>query len=76
MLAAPADVRLCIYSTTGAVVRTLALGYQSSGIYQHQSRVAYWDGRNEQGELVANGVYFYWLTTGDFTATRKMVIRK
>ena len=75
-LAAPADVRLRIYSATGTVVRTLALGYQSAGIYQHQSRAAYWDGRNEQGELVANGIYFYSLTAGDFTATRKMVIRK
>ena len=76
MLAAPADVRLRIYSATGTVVRTLALGYQSAGIYQHQSRAVYWDGRNEQGELVANGIYFYSLTAGDFTATRKMVIRK
>ena len=75
-LAAPADVTVRIYSTTGAVVRTLALGYQSPGIYQHQSKAAYWDGRNEQGEPVANGVYFYTLTAGDFAATRKMLIRK
>ena len=75
-LSAPADVTLRIYSTTGAVVRTLALGYQFPGIYQHQSKAAYWDGRNEQGEPVANGVYFYTLTAGDFTATRKMLIRE
>ena len=42
------------------------------GIYQSKSRAAYWDGKNVRGEPVASGVYFYTLTAGDFTATRKM----
>ena len=75
-LAKPADVTLTIYAVNGTVVRTLALGHQSVGIYQDKSRAAYWDGRNEVGESVASGVYFYALTAGDFTATRKMLIRK
>ena len=54
----------------------LNLGHQLVGIYQDKSRAAYWDGRNEVGESVASGVYFYTLTAGDFTATRKMLIRK
>ena len=41
-----------------------------------RSRAAYWDGRNQLGESVASGVYFYTLTAGDFTATRKMLILK
>ena len=40
------------------------------------SRAAYWDGRNALGEPVASGVYFYTLKAGDFTATRKMLIKK
>ena len=54
----------------------LDLGYQSVGIYESRSRAAYWDGKNAHGELVASGVYFYTLTAGDFSATRKMLIRK
>ena len=75
-LAEYADVTLTIYAVNGTVVRTLALGHQSVGIYQNKSRAAYWDGRNEVGESVASGVYFYTLTAGDFTATRKLLIRK
>ena len=75
-LAEPADVTLHIYSVNGALVRTLELGHQIAGVYHNKSRAAYWDGRNEQGERVASGVYFYTLSVGDFTATRKMLIRK
>ncbi len=75
-LAKPADVTIRIYAASGVLVRTLALGHQAAGIYQYRSRAAYWDGRNEVGESVASGIYFYTLTAGDFTATRKMLIRK
>ena len=75
-LSKPADVTLTIYAVNGHVVRRLALGHQAAGIYQTRSRAAYWDGRNAFGEPVASGVYFYVLTAGDFTATRKMLIRK
>ena len=75
-LATPADVTLHLYSLDGGLVRTLALGHQPAGMYQNRSRAAYWDGRNALGEPVASGVYFYSLTAGEFTATRKMLIRK
>ena len=75
-LAKDADVTLHIYSVNGTLVRTLALGHQAAGRYQNRSRAVYWDGRNEFGEKVASGLYFYTLTAGDFSATRKMLIRK
>ena len=75
-LAKDADVTLHIYAVNGTLVRTLALGHQPAGLYQSQSRAAYWDGKNAFGEPVASGVYFYTFTAGNFTATRKMLIRK
>ena len=75
-LAKDADVTLHIYSMNGTLVRKLTFGHQAAGVYQSRSRAAYWDGKNEFGEPVASGVYFYTLTAGDFTATRKMLIRK
>ena len=75
-LAKPAKVCISIHSTDGKLVRTLELRQSSAGIYHSKSRAAYWEGRNEFGESVASGAYFYTLTAGDFTATRKMFIRK
>ena len=75
-LSSPSDVTVHIYSVNGGLVRRLSLGHQAAGIYQSRSRAVYWDGKNEFGEPVASGVYFYTLTAGDFTATRKMLIRK
>ncbi len=75
-LANPADVTLRIYSADGQVIRTLVLGKQAAGIYQSRNRAAYWDGKNEFGEPVASGPYYYTLSTGKYTATRKMVIKK
>ena len=75
-LSEAAEVRVRIYAVNGTLVRTLHLGHQPAGIYQERSRAAYWDGKNAVGESVASGVYFYTLTAGDFTATRKMLVRK
>ena len=75
-LAHAADVTLTIYDMNGQVVRRLALGHQAAGMYRSRSRAVYWDGRNHLGESVASGLYFYTLTAGEFSATRRMLILK
>ena len=75
-LATAAAVTVTIYDAEGGVVRTLELGHRAAGLYKSRSHAAYWDGRNDRGKPVASGVYFYQLTTGDFSETRKMVILK
>ena len=75
-LAKSAEVSISIYTADGKLVRTLDLGNQPVGIHESRNSAAYWDGRNALGEPVASGVYFYTLTAGNFTATRKMLIQK
>lgn len=68
------EVKISIYDTSGNVIRALDLGYKPAGIYMARGKAAHWDGRNEAGENVASGVYFYTLHAGEFKATRKMII--
>ena len=75
-LSEDSPVSISIYDTTGKLVRTLPLGFQSAGFYNSQGRAAYWDGRNALGERVASGIYFYQLTTPSFQQTRRLVIVK
>ena len=75
-LAKPAEVTVRIYNASGILIRTLALGHKPSGIYNRQHNAIYWDGKNEIGEPVSSGVYFYTLSAGQSTMTRRMVIRK
>ena len=75
-LAEEADVTLMIYDMNGQLIRRLAVGHQAAGMYQSRNRAAYWDGRNQLGESVASGLYFYTLRAGEFSATRRMLILK
>ena len=75
-LAEDAFVTLTIYDGSGQVVRTLDVGHRVAAVYENRSKAIYWEGRNEIGEQVASGVYFYHLSAGEFSATRKMVILK
>ena len=75
-LAEPSKITIAIYTAKGELVRELDLGHQKAGVYQRKNRAAYWDGKNEFGERVASGLYFYTLTAGSFSATGKMLIRK
>ena len=75
-LAESAEVTLTIYDMNGKIVRRLAIGHQAAGMYRGRTRAVYWDGRNQLGEFVASGLYFYTLTADNFTATRRMLILK
>ena len=75
-LAIPAEVTLTIYDINGQLVRRLAVGHRAAGMYRSRSRAVYWDGRNQFGEPLASGLYFYTLTAGEFTETRRMLILK
>ncbi len=69
-------VTVRIYSPTGQLVRRLSPGIMPAGDHSSQSEAIHWDGRNQIGEPVSSGIYLYTINAGDFSATRKMLIRK
>ncbi len=64
-------VKLSIYNTKGQLVKTLANDILTPG--QHQKT---WNGRDESGQAVASGVYFYRLDADNYRRTMKMVLMK
>lgn len=62
---------LKIYNIRGQLVRTLVDEPKTSGTYE-----VIWDGKDDQGQEVASGVYFYKLKAGDYTETKKMILMK
>jgi hypothetical protein len=69
-------VTVNIYDASGRLVRKLGLGKKDAGVYIARDRAAYWDGRNESGEEVSSGVYFYQIQAGKFTSTKKLLLMK
>ena len=75
-LSEASTVTVKIYDVTGSLVRTINVGHKPSGYYLTRERAIYWDGRNRNQEPISSGIYFYTLTAGDYTQTRRMVIVK
>lgn len=68
-LLSAANARLEIYDATGRLGRTLVDENLAEGPHQ-----VLWDGRDKSGSRVNSGVYFYRITAGDFSISRKMVL--
>lgn len=69
-------VTVKIYDVSGHLIRTIDVGLKPVGYYLTRGRAVYWDGRNESGERISSGVYFYTFTANNYTETRRMVIVK
>ena len=67
----PQRTELNVYNILGQHVRTLVDKVQIPGSYEIE-----WDGNNAGGRRVASGVYFYRLTLGGESATKKMLLVK
>ena len=70
------DVTVIIYNVQGQLIQRLELGHKTAGSYISKDKASYWDGKNDRGEEVSSGVYFYNIKAGDFTAIRKMLLLK
>jgi hypothetical protein len=65
------EVKIVIYNLLGQKVRVLVEDIQTPGYY-----TVSWDGKNNKGEIVGSGIYFYRIQAGSFTKTAKMSLLK
>ena len=70
------DVKISIHSVDGNRIRTLQADARNRGEYTTRGSAVYWDGKNDEGEPVANGTYYYHFQAGDYRASKKMVIMR
>ena len=70
-LAKSGHVRLSVYTSLGQEVRRLVDRNQSAAFF-----VQSWDGRDDAGNMMPSGIYFYRLETGSFVAIKKMIMMK
>ena len=70
-LPASGQVTLEVFDVMGRKVTTLVNGDMTAGIHK-----VIWDGNSSSGEKVTSGMYFYKLTQGDNTVTKKMLMLK
>ena len=75
-LAEAAFVTVRIYNVKGELIRSINVGRQGAGAYIGRQGAAYWDGKDDTGQSVASGVYFYQLLADNFSETRRMVVMK
>jgi hypothetical protein len=68
-LATATDIDLSIHNLNGQHVVNLATGSRRPG-----EHVVRWDGRDSDGHLLSTGIYFYRLSSGSKTTTRKLLL--
>jgi flagellar hook assembly protein FlgD len=67
----PVAVSIKVYNTMGQLVTTLIDQYQFAGTYHIE-----WNGRDDKGNWVSNGLYIYQMYAGSYTQTCKMILVK
>jgi len=65
------EVQITIYNILGQRVKALINEHQEAGYKRVE-----WDSKNDRGEEVASGIYFYQIKAGEFAKSKKMVILK
>jgi hypothetical protein len=70
------DVSVKIYGLNGHLVKAIQLWQLPAGYYLNKDKAIHWDGRNDSGERVSSGIYFYQFKAGKVIKTSKMVILK
>jgi len=65
------NVKIEVYNARGQLIRSFTRNHEVPGFYS-----VVWDGKDSKGNHVSSGVYFYRMSSGKYSATRKMMLMK
>ena len=65
------NIQIKVYNTLGQLVKTLINEIKTPGEYS-----IVWNGKDDNGSVVASGAYFYQIQTKDFVSSKKMILLK
>jgi len=65
------NTKINIYNINGELVKELLNEEKNRGVHS-----IFWDGRNNKGEIIPTGTYFYQIQVGDFIQAKKMILLK
>ncbi|MEW6482045.1 MAG: T9SS type A sorting domain-containing protein, partial [bacterium] len=74
-LSKDSNVSLEIYNILGQKVRTIELGQRKKGSYTQKDRAIFFDLKNNAGQNLSSGLYFYKIKAGDFSAVKSMIVK-
>lgn len=64
-------VTIDVYNNRGQLIRSFSNDHPAAGYFQ-----MVWDGRDMNGKSVSSGIYYYRMTSGKYTASKKVVLLK
>ena len=70
-LKTPGFVTIDVYNNRGQLIRSFSNDHPAAGYYQMT-----WDGRDMNGRSVSSGIYYYRMTSGKYTSSKKVVLLK
>ncbi|MEW6104472.1 MAG: FlgD immunoglobulin-like domain containing protein, partial [bacterium] len=74
-LANDSNVSLEIYNILGQKVRTIEAGQKPKGSYTQKDRAIFFDLKNNAGQNLSSGLYYYKIKADDFSAIKSMMVR-
>jgi flagellar hook assembly protein FlgD len=67
----PGNISIIIYDITGELIKEITREHNQAGEYE-----IIWNGKNNFGERVSSGAYFYQIVAGDYVEAKKMILLK
>ena len=75
-LSEDAEVVVEVYNILGQKVKTIEAGWKKAGLYITKEKALFWNGKNDRGDKLSQGLYFINLKAGKYSGRQRLVIQR